>query len=170
MFAVIKTGGKQYRVAAEDGITIAKLDAQPGDDVTFGEVLMFSNENGIEVGGPTRLGRHGCRRVGRAYAGQKVIAFKKRRRQNSRRKRGHRQDFTVVRITDILTGGARPAQAAPVEAARAGRGGSRSRPEAAAASTTLSRRSPAPRARRRPRAASRPPSSNFRGAFSGESR
>jgi large subunit ribosomal protein L21 len=117
MFAVIKTGGKQYRVAAKDVITIAKLDAQPGESVTFGEVLMFTNDNGTELGGPTVQGVTVAAEVVEQTRGPKVIAFKKRRRQNSKRKRGHRQDFTVVRITEILTGGARPAQAAPVEAA-----------------------------------------------------
>src|SRR3954453_10864264 len=119
MFAVIKTGGKQYRVAAKDVITIAKLDAQPGESVTFGEVLMFTNDNGTELGGPTVQGVTVAGEVVEQTRGPKVIAFKKRRRQNSKRKRGHRQDFTVVRITEILTGGARPAQAAPVEAAPA---------------------------------------------------
>jgi len=115
MFAVIKTGGKQYRVAAKDLITIAKLDAQPGESVTFGEVLMFTNDNGTQLGGPTVQGVTVAGEVVEQTRGPKVIAFKKRRRQNSKRKRGHRQDFTVVRITEILTGGARPAQAAPVE-------------------------------------------------------
>ena len=114
MFAVIKTGGKQYRVAAKDVITIAKLDAQPGESVTFGEVLMFTNDNGTELGGPIVQGVTVAGEVVEQTRGPKVIAFKKRRRQNSKRKRGHRQDFTVVRITEILTGGARPA---PVEAA-----------------------------------------------------
>ena len=117
MFAVIKTGGKQYRVAAKDVITIAKLDAQPGESVTFGEVLMFTNDNGTELGGPTVQGVTVAGEVVEQTRGPKVIAFKKRRRQNSKRKRGHRQDFTVVRITEILTGGARPAQVAQVEAA-----------------------------------------------------
>src|SRR5215216_1307526 len=109
MFAVIKTGGKQYRVAAEDVITIAKLDAQPGESVTFGEVLMFTNDNGTELGLPTVAGVTVAGEVVEQTRGRKVIAFKKRRRQNSKRKRGHRQDFTVVRITEILTGGAKPA-------------------------------------------------------------
>src|SRR3954451_22381150 len=106
MFAVIKTGGKQYRVAAKDVITIAKLDAAPGESVTFGEVLMFTNDNGTELGGPTVQGVTVAGEVVEQTRGPKVIAFKKRRRQNSKRKRGHRQDFTVVRITEILTGGA----------------------------------------------------------------
>ena len=93
MFAVIKTGGKQYRVAAEDVITIAKLDAQPGETVTFDTVLMVSGE------------------VVEQARGAKVIAFKKRRRQNSRRKRGHRQDLTVVRITAIGSATGEPAKA-----------------------------------------------------------
>src|SRR5829696_2701350 len=108
MFAVIKTGGKQYRVAAKDVITIAKLDAQPGESVTFSEVLMFTNDNGTELGGPTVQGVTVAGEVVEQTRGPKVVAFKKRRRQNSKRKRGHRQDFTVVRITEILTGGAKP--------------------------------------------------------------
>ena len=101
MFAVIKTGGKQYRVAAEDVITIAKLDAQPGETVTFDTVLMVSGDNGPQVGAPTIAGLTVSGEVVEQARGAKVIAFKKRRRQNSRRKRGHRQDFTMVRITAI---------------------------------------------------------------------
>ena len=83
MFAVIKTGGKQYRVAADDVITVGKLAGEPGEKITFDTVLMVTGEVVEHTRGP------------------KVIAFKKRRRKNSRRKRGHRQDFTVVRITAI---------------------------------------------------------------------
>ena len=142
MFAVIKTGGKQYRVAAKDVITIAKLDAQPGESVTFGEVLMFTNDNGTELGGPTVQGVTVAGEVVEQTRGPKVIAFKKRRRQNSKRKRGHRQDFTVVRITEILTGGAKPAQAAPVEAA----------PEPAAAEAAPASEATAEAAAKKPRA------------------
>ena len=142
MFAVIKTGGKQYRVAAKDVITIAKLDAQPGESVTFGEVLMFTNDNGTELGGPTVQGVTVAGEVVEQTRGPKVIAFKKRRRKNSRRKRGHRQDFTVVRITEILTGGAKPAQAAPVEAA----------PEPAAAEAAPASEATAEAAAKKPRA------------------
>ncbi len=80
-------------------------------------MLKFTNDNGTQLGGPTVEGVTVAGEVVEQTRGPKVIAFKKRRRQNSKRKRGHRQDFTVVRITEILTGGARPAQAAPVEAA-----------------------------------------------------
>ena len=106
MFAVIKTGGKQYRVAAEDVITIAKLDAGPGEAVAFGEVLMLTGDAGVEVGAPTVAGASVSGEIVAQVRGPKVIAFKKRRRQNSRRKRGHRQDLTTVRITEILAGGA----------------------------------------------------------------
>ena len=101
MFAVIKTGGKQYRVAAEDVITVAKLPAEPGETVTFDTVLMVSGDDGPQVGTPTVAGVAVSGEVVEQTRGAKVIAFKKRRRQNSRRKRGHRQDLTVVRITSI---------------------------------------------------------------------
>jgi large subunit ribosomal protein L21 len=112
MFAVIKTGGKQYRVAAEDVITVAKLENEPGAAVTFDQVLMVSNDNGVEVGAPLISGVSVTGTVVEHTRGEKVIAFKKRRRQNSRRKRGHRQDYTVVRITEILGGEAKPGKAA----------------------------------------------------------
>ncbi len=101
MFAVIKTGGKQYRVAADDVITIAKLDLEPGAVVTFDTVTMLSSEAGTQVGAPIIDGLTVAGEVVEHTRGAKVIAFKKRRRQNSRRKRGHRQDYTVVRITAI---------------------------------------------------------------------
>ena len=120
MFAVIKTGGKQYRVAAEDVIAVAKIEAEPGEAVTFDHVLMFTNDSGTELGGPTVEGVTVAGEVVEQKRGPKVIAFKKRRRQNSKRKRGHRQDFTIVRITEILTGGARPtARSAVIETAPA---------------------------------------------------
>ena len=112
MFAVIKTGGKQYRVAAEDTITVAKLAGEPGESVTFDQVVMVSNDNGVEVGAPLVAGVTVTGTVVEQTRGEKVIAFKKRRRQNSRRKRGHRQDYTVVRITGIRTQGGEPAGAA----------------------------------------------------------
>ena len=105
MFAVIKTGGKPYPVRAEDVITIAKLDAQPGETVTFDTVLMVSGDDGPQVGAPTIAGLTVSGEVVEQARGAKVIAFKKRRRQNSRRKRGHRQDLTVVRIGDFTLNG-----------------------------------------------------------------
>jgi large subunit ribosomal protein L21 len=112
MFAVIKTGGKQYRVAAKDVIRVAKLAGEPGQVVTFDQVLMVTNDNGTEIGVPTVTGAAVSGELVEHVRGEKVIAFKKRRRQNSRRKRGHRQDYTVVRITGILGQGEKPKKAA----------------------------------------------------------
>ncbi|CAA2100694.1 MULTISPECIES: 50S ribosomal protein L21 [Methylobacterium] len=102
MFAVIKTGGKQYRVAANDTITIATVEGEPGSAVTFGEVLLFADDAGAtQVGAPLLSGISVAGEIVSHGRDAKVIAFKKRRRQNSRRKRGHRQHHTVVRITGI---------------------------------------------------------------------
>jgi large subunit ribosomal protein L21 len=106
MYAVIKTGGKQYRVAKDDTITIEKLEAAAGDTVAFPDVLMLGGNGTVEIGKPTVKGATVAGEVVRQDRADKVIVFKKRRRKNYRRKKGHRQDVTVVRITDILTGGA----------------------------------------------------------------
>jgi large subunit ribosomal protein L21 len=105
MFAVIRTGGKQYRVAAEDVITVDKLAGEPGEVITLGEVLVLGGDQ-PEVGAPLVSGASVAGQVVEQGRGPKVIAFKKRRRKNSRRKRGHRQEFTRLRITEILSGGA----------------------------------------------------------------
>jgi large subunit ribosomal protein L21 len=107
MFAVIKTGGKQYRVAANDQITIEKLIGSAGETVAFEHVLMLTRDGVTTVGAPTVAGVSVAAEIVEQGRGDKVISFKKRRRQNSKRKRGHRQDLTVVRITDILTDGAK---------------------------------------------------------------
>ena len=108
MFAVIKTGGKQFRVAANDEITIAKLVGEPGDTVAFGEVLMLTDGDKSTVGAPFLGDITVAGEIVKQARGEKVIAFKKRRRQNSKRKRGFRAELTIVRITDILTGGKKP--------------------------------------------------------------
>ncbi|MFZ3180508.1 50S ribosomal protein L21 [Methylocystis sp.] len=100
MFAVIKTGGKQYSVAAGDVITVMALDGAPGDVVTFDEVLMLGGDS-PKVGAPTIAGAKVSGEIAEQTRSPKSIAFKKRRRQNSKRKRGHRQDLTLVRITAI---------------------------------------------------------------------
>lgn len=102
MFAVIKAGGKQYRVAAEDVITVDRIDAEAGASVSF-PVLMLGGET-VVVGAPLVEGASVTGEVVEQARGDKVIAFKKRRRQNSKRKRGFRADLTVVRITSIATG------------------------------------------------------------------
>ena len=120
MFAVIKTGGKQYRVTADDKITVMTLQGQAGDKVSFDEVLSFFDGSVTEIGAPLVAGASVAGEIVEQDRGPKVIAFKKRRRKNSRRKRGHRQDLTVIRITDLLLNGKshRPtASEAPVAAA-----------------------------------------------------
>ena len=112
MFAVIKTGGKQYRVAPEDVIRIDRVTANPGEVVEFGEVLVVGGETPA-VGVPMVEGATVAGEVLEHSRGDKVIAFKKRRRKNSRRKRGYRHEFSVIRITEILTGGAKPSKEPP---------------------------------------------------------
>jgi large subunit ribosomal protein L21 len=113
MFAVIKTGGKQYNVTVEDVLKIEKIAGEPGAIVEFGEVLVVGGGESTILGTPTVAGALVAGEVLDQSRGPKVIAFKKRRRKNSRRKRGHRQEFTMVRITEILTDGARPSETVP---------------------------------------------------------
>ena len=116
MFAVIKTGGKQYRVAANDLLKIEKLEAQVGDIVEIGHVLAHGEGDNVVIGAPFVDGALVTAEVVEQGKNRTVIAFKKRRRQNSRRKIGHRQLLTTVRISEILTGGAKPAKKAAVKA------------------------------------------------------
>ena len=111
MFAVIKTGGKQYRVAADDVVKVEKLTGEPGTIVELGEVLMVGGDS-LTVGTPTVAGASVAAEIVSQERGPKIIAFKKRRRKNSRRKRGHRQELTVIRITEILTDGKKPSMTA----------------------------------------------------------
>jgi large subunit ribosomal protein L21 len=111
MFAVIKTGGKQYRVAADDLLQVGKIKGEPGEIVQFGEVLVLGGDTAT-LGAPTVAGASVAAEVVEQGRGPKVIAFKKRRRKNSRRRRGHRQEFTLIRITEILTDGAKPTKTA----------------------------------------------------------
>lgn len=101
MFAVIKTGGKQYRVAAEDKITVMHLAGEPGDAVTFDTVLMVGDGDKSSVGVPTIAGASVAGEIVEQARSRRLIAFKKRRRKNSKRKRGHRQDLTIVKIKEI---------------------------------------------------------------------
>jgi large subunit ribosomal protein L21 len=102
MYAVIKTGGKQYRVAANDVLTIEKLAGEAGSRVEFTEVLMIGGAGAPKVGKPIVPGAKVVAELVEQTRGPKLIAFKKRRRKNSRRKKGHRQDLTTVRIKDII--------------------------------------------------------------------
>jgi large subunit ribosomal protein L21 len=117
MFAVIRTGGKQYRVAAEDVIKVEKVKGDPGEIVQFGEVLVVGGDD-VTLGVPTVAGASVAAEVLEQGRGAKVIAFKKRRRKNSRRRRGFREEFTLIRITEILTDGKKPSQEAKAERKR----------------------------------------------------
>ena len=112
MFAVIKTGGKQYKVAAEDKITVMALPGEAGARIVFDEVLALFDGAANHVGAPRVNGASVVGEIVEQTRGPKVYAFKKRRRKNSKRKRGHRQDLTIVRVTDILSGGESAATAA----------------------------------------------------------
>lgn len=112
MFAVIKTGGKQYRVAAEDVLKIEKVAGDVGDIVEIGHVLAYGEGDNVTIGSPFVDGASVAAEVVEQGRAPTVIAFKKRRRQNSRRTRGHRQMLTTVRISEILTGGAKPSKKA----------------------------------------------------------
>src|SRR5215213_4331774 len=101
MYAVIKTGGKQYRVAPNDVITIEKIAGAPGDIVELGEVLLLSGDKGVEIGSPLLSGVTIAAEVLRQERGDTIIIFKKRRR-------GHRQGLTALKITEILTEGRKP--------------------------------------------------------------
>ncbi len=102
MYAVIKTGGKQYRVAKDDVLTVEKLVADKDGKLELTEVLMIAGSGDPKLGGPFISGAKVMAELVEHTRGPKVIAFKKRRRKNSRRKRGHRQDLTTIRITNII--------------------------------------------------------------------
>src|SRR6266702_4673190 len=124
MFAVIKTGGRQYRVVPDDVLEVGKIEGEVGTIVQLNEVLVVGGDTPIQ-GLPTVAGASVAVEVLDHKRGPKVIAFKKRRRKNSRRKRGYRDEITVLRITEILTDnkqptvGPRPKKEKPVAAAPA---------------------------------------------------
>jgi len=106
MYAVVKTGGKQYRVAANDVIQVERLDADAGDEITLDDVLMVGGDGTVQVGSPRVDGAAVKAEVLEQAKGPKLVIFKKRRRKNSRRKTGHRQQLTVLRIKDIAVASA----------------------------------------------------------------
>ena len=117
MYAVIKTGGKQYRVAAEDVIEIERTGAEEGDIIEF-PVLMVAGDGNVEIGTPMIDGATVAAQVMALSRGPKIIIFKKKRRKHYRRKNGHRQDLMQVQITEILTGGKKPSKKAAAPAAK----------------------------------------------------
>jgi large subunit ribosomal protein L21 len=147
MYAVIKTGGKQYRVAADDKLQIEKLPGEAGDIVEFTDVLMVASDGSVDVGAPFVAGATVAAEIIGQVRGPKIIIFKKHRRKHFRRKNGHRQDLTSVRITEILTGGAKPAKKAatkPTEAEKKAEAApAETAPAAASASETKAAAKPA---------------------------
>jgi large subunit ribosomal protein L21 len=113
MFAVIRTGGKQYRVAPNDIIKVEKIAGEPGDIVELAEVILLGGEGGPKTGSPSIAGAMVAAEVISQGRSDKVVVFKKKRRANYRRKKGHRQLLTSLRITEILTDGKKPSKAAP---------------------------------------------------------
>src|SRR5437868_7365849 len=107
MFAVIKAGGKQYRVAEDQVLKVEGVKGEPGTILQRGDVIMLGGDT-PHLGSPMVEGASVAAEIISHGRGPKVIAFKKRRRKNSRRKRGHRQDFVLIRISEILTEGAKP--------------------------------------------------------------
>lgn len=111
MFAVVKTGGKQYRVAADDIIAVEKLDAEPGSTVELTDVLMVGDDKAQTAGTPVVEGAMVAAEVVKQDRSKKIIVFKKKRRKDYQRTRGHKQHVTVLRITEILTDGKKPSKA-----------------------------------------------------------
>jgi len=117
MFAVIRTGGKQYKVARNDVILVEKLAAAAGDDIQLTEVLAVGDDTSQTIGAPLVADAMVTAEVLDQARADKIIVFKKKRRQNYRRRRGHRQPLTVLRITDILTEGRKPTARAKAKTA-----------------------------------------------------
>ena len=119
MYAIIRTGGKQYRVAKDDVISVEKLSGEAGATVEFGEVLMIGDGAAAAVGDPLVAGAKVMAKVLEQTRADKILVFKKKRRKGYRRTQGHRQDITVLRVTELLPAGAKPAKAAPKAKAKA---------------------------------------------------
>jgi large subunit ribosomal protein L21 len=119
MYAVFQTGGKQYKVAKDQMLTVEKLDAEPGVKLTFESVLMVGDAAATTIGAPFVAGAAVAAEVVEQNRAPKIIVFKKQRRKNYRRRKGHRQHQTVLRITDILTAAAKPTTAESKAATKA---------------------------------------------------
>jgi large subunit ribosomal protein L21 len=144
MFAIIRTGGKQYKVSANDIVRVEKLDQDTGTHFTFSEVLMVGEGAKITVGTPTVAGAQVVAEILEQTRADKVIIFKKKRRHQYRRKKGHRQHLTVLRITDILTDG----KAAPKKDAKPKAENAEVAPKVAAPKASASKAVAAPKAKK----------------------
>ncbi|GHF20478.1 50S ribosomal protein L21 [Kordiimonas sediminis] len=119
MFAVVKTGGKQYRVNEGDVIKVEKLDGEVGKNVTLDQILMVGDDKAVTVGEPLVAGAKVTAEVLEQKKDKKIVVFKKKRRHNYRRKKGHRQEVTVLRVTKIAKAAAKKAPAKKTEKAAA---------------------------------------------------
>ncbi|WP_429910768.1 50S ribosomal protein L21 [Glycocaulis sp.] len=157
MYAVIKTGGKQYKVAEGDRLVVEKIDGEAGDQIVFGEVLMLGGESGVTVGSPLIDGAQVIGELVEVRKGEKVIVFKKRRRQNYRRTKGHRQWEAFVAISEIVLPGAKPKTAAKAKAKPAAKSEdapAKAAPKAAAPKAAAKAEKPAAKAAPKAKAAS----------------
>jgi len=143
MFAVIRTGGKQYRVAPDDIIEIEKITGQPGDIVQLGEVLLLGGDGAPKTGSPTVSGASVAAEVLEQKRDDKIIVFKKKRRQGYRRTKGHRQALTALRITEILTDGKKPSKAAAKPAPKKAEPKAEAKPAAKAPAKKAETKAPA---------------------------
>ncbi len=130
MFAVIKTGGKQYKVAPNDILRVEKIEGQAGDTIELDAVLAVGGEAGVTLGAPLVEGAMVAAEVIEQGRGDKIIVFKKKRRKNHRRRNGHRQYETVLRVTEILTDGKKPSKAPRKTAAKTAPAPAKAEPEA----------------------------------------
>ncbi|MHA7871918.1 MAG: 50S ribosomal protein L21 [Hyphococcus sp.] len=119
MYAVVKTGGKQYRVSKDDILKVERLPGEAGEVITLNDVLMVGEGKDVTLGEPKVAGAAVAAEILEQGRGPKITVFKKRRRQNYRRKKGHRQLLTVLKVTEILTDGAKPKPAAKKAAKKA---------------------------------------------------
>ncbi len=148
MYAVIKTGGKQYKVARDDVILVEKLPGEAGEAIELDEVLLVGDDKSQTVGAPLVAGAHVAATVLEQTRGDKIIVFKKKRRKDYRRKAGHRQDLTALRITDIVTGGKKKTAAKAEEKPAA----QKAEPKKAAPVKTEEKKAPAKKAEAKPAA------------------
>lgn len=155
MFAVIKTGGKQYKVAKDDVIVIEKLEGEAGEVLSFDSVLMVGEGAETKAGAPFVEGASVAAEVVEQTRGDKVLIFKKKRRKNHRRTNGHRQDLTVVKITDILTDGKKAAAKAKKAAPK--KEAPKDDAEAAPAEAKTEKKAPAKKATAKKAAAKKAP-------------
>ena len=160
MYAVIRTGGKQYRVTPEDVIVVEKIQGDEGAIVEFAEVLMVGGDGAPKIGAPTLSGTSVAAEVVTQGRGEKILVFKKKRRKNYRRKAGHRQELTTVRITEILTDDKKPSKAKAAAKPAAKKADAKPKAEAkpaAKAKTAAAKKPATSRAPAKPKAAAKKP-------------